>query len=109
MTLVKKHYEAECKNGLKPREKNVGGLKINKNAFTTDEIEAAVRFIRNVAEDHALILPGRIPGYKSCDVKILPSSMTKTQVWEWYTALTIRRGKFDFVFSKKLSYKKKSQ
>ena len=94
MTLVKKHYKAECKDGLKPREKNSGGLKSNTKVFPTDEIELAVMFIRNFAEDHALILPGRIPGYKSSDLRILPSAMTKQKIWEHYTALSLRRGKF---------------
>ena len=29
-----------------------------------------------------MVLPGRVPGYKRTDVKLLPSSTTKHQVWE---------------------------
>lgn len=33
---------------------------------------------------HAILLPGRIPGYKRTDVQLLPSSTTKRQVWQQY-------------------------
>ena len=35
-------------------------------------------------EANAMVLPGRIPGYKSCDIQLLPSSTTKNRVWELY-------------------------
>ncbi|MCG8621417.1 MAG: hypothetical protein MJE68_05355 [Proteobacteria bacterium] len=31
-----------------------------------------------------MVLPGRIPGYKSSDIQLLPSSTTKNRVWELY-------------------------
>ena len=31
-----------------------------------------------------MVLPGRVPGYKSLDIQLLPSSTTKDQVWELY-------------------------
>ena len=31
-----------------------------------------------------MVLPGQVPGYKSSDVQLLPSSTTKHQVWELY-------------------------
>ena len=31
-----------------------------------------------------MLLPGRVPGYKSSDVKLLPSSTTKHAIWELY-------------------------
>lgn len=31
-----------------------------------------------------MILPGRVPGYKSSDVQLLPSSTSKHNVWELY-------------------------
>ena len=31
-----------------------------------------------------MILPGRVPGYKSSDIQLLPSSTTKHQVGELY-------------------------
>ena len=38
----------------------------------------------HVTEVNAMILPGRVPGYKSSDIQLLPSSTTKHQVWELY-------------------------
>ena len=35
------------------------------------------RFLQNYAEKNAILLPGRIPGYKRDDIKILPSSQSK--------------------------------
>ena len=37
----------------------------------------AVTFLQNFAEANAILLPGRIPGYKRDDMQLLPSSMTK--------------------------------
>ncbi len=31
-----------------------------------------------------MLLPGRIPGYKNSDVKLLPSHTTKHAIWELY-------------------------
>ena len=31
-----------------------------------------------------MVLPGCVPGYKSSDIQLLPSSTTKHQVWELY-------------------------
>ena len=35
-------------------------------------------------DSNAMLLPGRIPGYKDSDVKLLPSSTTKHAIWELY-------------------------
>lgn len=45
---------------------------------------AARSFIQNFAENHALVLPGRLPNYKNPDLKLLPSSMTKKYVYSLY-------------------------
>ena len=36
-----------------------------------------VKFLQNYAEENALLLPGRIPGYKRDDIKLLPSNRSK--------------------------------
>jgi hypothetical protein len=36
-----------------------------------------LRFLRSYAEVNAILLPGRIPGYKRDDLQLLPSSTTK--------------------------------
>lgn len=43
--------------------------------------EDAKTFLNNYVEDNAVLLPGRIPGYKSDDIKLLSSSETKMSVW----------------------------
>ena len=48
-----------------------------KNALKFDEIKNLVNFIIIYAERHAILLPGRIPGYKNDRMQLLPSSTTK--------------------------------
>ena len=38
----------------------------------------------NLPDSNAMLLPGRVPGYKDSDVKLLPSSTTKHTIWEQY-------------------------
>ena len=48
------------------------------------ERRAIVTFIKNYAKVNALVLPGRIPGYKRFDVQLLPCNTTKKSVWKLY-------------------------
>ena len=41
------------------------------------ERENALKFIRSYAAAHAILLPGRIPGYKRDDLQLLPSATAK--------------------------------
>ena len=69
-------------NGLRPRQlKHV----TPHNATSLTDIQLVVRFILQYAEDHAILLPGRVPGYKRDDIQLLPSSVTKREVWELYS------------------------
>lgn len=62
--------------GLTPRVNgNTGKLPHNVTSF--EEIQRIVKFITNFAEDHAILLPGRIPGYKRDDIKLLPCNVSK--------------------------------
>ena len=71
-------------NGLVAKEKRAGGRKSNMRAHTYEDTKRAVAFICSYAEDNALVLPGHNPGYKRDDVKLLPSSETKTKVYGCY-------------------------
>ncbi len=51
------------------------------HAFKADDVQKVVEFITNYAEDNAILLPGRIPGYKKTDIQLIPSSTTKNLVW----------------------------
>ena len=47
------------------------------NVTSYEAIQKIVTFVTNFAEEQAILLPGRIPGYKKDDFKLLPSSTTK--------------------------------
>jgi len=51
-----------------------------------EDIQQVVQFIVNFADQHSLILPGHIPGFKRNDVCTLPSCETKASVWRYYQA-----------------------
>ena len=68
-------------NGLGPR---VRAKVLPHNTTKLSDIKGVVRFILQYAQEHAILLPGRIPGYKRDDLQLLPSSTTKRQVWETY-------------------------
>ena len=69
------------RDGLVPRQHRSHKPR---HALRLADIQYVVTFITNYAEDHAILLPGRIPGYKRDDVILLPSSTTKKAVWEFY-------------------------
>jgi hypothetical protein len=59
------------------------------HALSLSSTEYVVRFVLNYAEQHALLLPGRVPGYSRSDIKLLPSSVSKRGIWKVYqTAAT---------------------
>ena len=68
--------------------------KLPVHGFSTEELSRVVTFLDNYTEVHAILLPGRIPGYKDWDVKLLPTQTTKQSVWVEYvhahSTLTVR-------------------
>ena len=73
LEAIKKHY---LENGMETRvHKNTRRLPYN--ALSFDEITSVIKFIENYAEQHAILLPGRVPAYKRDDMKLLPSSTSK--------------------------------
>lgn len=71
-------------NGVSPVDYKAGGRRYNTRSYTAEDVTAVVNFLVNFAEENAVFLPGRVPGYKSAEVKLLPSSMTKAEVWRTY-------------------------
>ncbi len=70
-------------NGLAPRQH--GNLRrMPSNTVSFVDTQRVVEFLRSYSEANAILLPGRIPGYKRSDVQLLPSSTTKRQVWQQY-------------------------
>ena len=91
-----KHYR---KNGLTLR---IHGNKkrLPSSAFSSETIERVVKFILNVAEEQALLLPGRVPGFKRTDVRLLPSVLTKHSLWKTYTEISASQGQLHVGYSK---------
>ena len=75
-------------NGLRPR---THVHRPPHNVTSLSDVQHVVRFIHHYAEDNAILLPGRIPGYKRDDMQLLPSSVTKREVWELYHQATIEQ------------------
>ena len=70
LTYVKQHY---LKNGLQERvHKNTKWAPKHAAPYSTKQ-----HVVKFFAEENALLLPGRIPGYKRDDIKLLPSSRSK--------------------------------
>ena len=63
-----------------------------KHALSFSSTECVVRFLLTYSEQHALLLPGRIPGYSRSDIQLLPSSSTKRAIWRVYYAATEAKG-----------------
>ena len=80
LNRIRKHY---AENGLVPLESAGGGHR-SSNAISFEDTQKLVTFLRNYAEDHALVLPGRVPGVWKDDVVLLPSSHTKAFVFAKY-------------------------
>ena len=55
-----------------------------KHALSYSSTEFVVRFLFSYAEQHALLLPGRILWYSRTDIQLLPSSVSKRAVWRLY-------------------------
>ena len=58
------------------------------NALTFEDITRIVKFLSNYAEEQAILLPGRVPGYKRDDFKLLPSSTSKKVHVQYKNKLT---------------------
>ena len=44
------------------------------------------KFIENYAEEHAVIFPGRSPGYRSDKIQLIQSSENKKKIYNYYKA-----------------------
>ena len=50
--------------------------------------QVVVHYILNYAKDHAILLLGRVPGFKRDDIQLLTSAVTKHEVWIAYREAT---------------------
>ena len=80
LSALQKHYR---ENGCTARVHGNKG-KSFPNHLSFDDRVRVRNFIANYAETNAVLLPGRIPGFKRDDLQLLPSSETKANVWRKY-------------------------
>ena len=79
---LREHYE---NSGLSSRTHG-NTRRLPKNTLPFAVVEDVKLFLANYAEEHAISLPGRIPGYKDEDIKLLSSHETKIGVWRSFEA-----------------------
>ena len=62
-------------------EKRNAGRQNNSKAYDLNNTRRTVTFISNYADDHALVPPGRVPGFQRDDIRLMLSSETKVKVY----------------------------
>ena len=83
---LKTHFS---ENGLTVRM-HVNTQKCPHNTLTFDRVLNLLRFIQNYSEQNAILLPGRIPGFKLDNIKVLPTpgckkvQYTHLIISQWY-------------------------
>ena len=93
---LKHHYE---ENGLSVRVHG-NRKKLPHNAKPQAVSEDVKNFLTNYVEENAVLLPGRIPGFKNDDIKLLSSSDTKISVWREFKKACHESDKQSVCFSK---------
>ena len=86
---LKDHYEA---HGICQRVHG-NSKRLPHNTLPQVVAEDVKMFLSNYAEENAVLLPGRIPGFKSDDIRLLSSSDTKMNVWRTFTRTCEESGK----------------
>lgn len=74
---LKEHYELAA---ISPRQHG-NTRRLPENTLPQATIEDVHSLLANYVEENAIVLPGRIPGFKSDEVKVLSSCETKIGVW----------------------------
>ncbi|XP_033646411.1 uncharacterized protein LOC117305643 [Asterias rubens] len=69
---------------LTPRRKKSGGRVECKRVLSYEDTKRVFQFIDNFAEANALLLPGRVAGFKRADLRLLPSTNSKASIWRDY-------------------------
>ena len=76
-------------HGVAPREKKCGCHLASKWVLSYEDIQRIVHFVNNFADVHAMLLPGRIPGFKRADILVLLTTKTKSSLWRKYETCVI--------------------
>ena len=80
LRAIRAHYIV---HGLVPRTHGHTG-RTAPNALVLEDVKGIITFVMQYVESNGVLLPGRVPGYKRDDVKLLPSNCTKRAVWMLY-------------------------
>ena len=91
-----KHYR---KNGLTLRVHG-SAKRLPSSACSAETVERVIKFIGNPAKEQALLLPGRMPGFKPIDVTLLPSNRTKQGLWKQHAEICSSMGQVSVGYSK---------
>ena len=79
-----KNLEKSLKeNGLTPRIHG-NAKKQPHHALPLSSVENVKRFIHSYTEQNGLLLPERVPGHSHTHIQLLPSSVSKRDVWKIY-------------------------
>ena len=81
LNRLSKHYQTE---GLTPIKRKKGTNMNHPHRLSLDDTRRIQTFITNFAEDHAVALPGRVPGFRQEDIRLLPSSYPKGRIHRLY-------------------------
>jgi len=65
---------------------------MTKRVLAYEDIERVVQFLVNFTEVNGIILPGRVAAFHRWDVKVLPSSETRSSVWRKYKSAMTTSG-----------------
>ena len=82
---LKEHYQTY---GICPRIHG-NTKRLPENTLSQAMVEGVRTFLTNYVEENAISLPGRIPGFKSDDIKVLSSSESKIGIWRVYEAACV--------------------
>ena len=79
---LKEHYEC---HGISQRVHG-NSKTLPKNTLPHAVVGDVTTFLSNFAEENAVLLPGRIPGFKNDNIKLLSSGEMKMSVWRSFKA-----------------------
>ncbi|MED6255497.1 hypothetical protein ATANTOWER_010664 [Ataeniobius toweri] len=70
LTDIIRHFD---ENGARPRLSKKSQRPQDPHFISSEQLRRVLKFIKNYAEDHAIMLPGRHPDHRDWHVKLLPT------------------------------------
>ncbi|KAF3837845.1 hypothetical protein F7725_009613 [Dissostichus mawsoni] len=94
LTAIIRFYK---EHGFAPRLRR-GARVMSRRVLSFEDIQRIAHFINNFADVFSTPLPGRIQGFKRTDIRVLPTTKTKSSVWRKYKAQMQENGGEAWVF-----------